>query len=378
MLRFTTVPASLGILALVPAMAAAQFTPAIVPPNSLYQHPAYRYQFSVGPSIQTSFGRTFVGNTSPATRAPQYLSPYYGMPMPVYTWSGRGVPLSGYMSGSIGRYDSSGVQRDFAKAQRDAAELWGTPEAAKRMISDQWAYEKIRLAPAVPGAGKAPGEALADALAASLRAATEAEVSSGEALNHILAAIVTAEAKGGKGVSAFLPPQVLDEVRFAGPAGETLNLLRQSQRLPFPGAFDTPALRGLRDLIQRDFAAAAAPLLAGKPPEAAKLATLEAGIAKMEAAAPAVLRDLSFQEAIAARRFLNQIATAMRTLKAGGVAGLVNPAWATEGTSVANLVKHMTKYKIQFGPALEGNEPSYLALHRGLSTYLFVLGQPKK
>jgi hypothetical protein len=354
-------------------MAAAQFTPAIVPPNPLYQHPAYRFQFSVGPRIQTAFGSTFVGMTAPATRAPQYLSPYYGQ-TPVYSWSGRGVPRSGYMSGSVGHYDTGAVQRDFAKAQKDAAELWGNPEAVKRMISDQWAYEKIGLAAAVPGAGKAP----ADALAASLRATTEAEVASGEGLNHILAAIVTAEAKGAKGVSAFLPPQVLDEIRFAGPAGETLNLLRQSGRLPFPGVFDDPALQGLRASVEREFAAAAAPLLAGKPPEAARLTALESNIAKLETAAAPIMRDRSFQEAIAARRFLNQLAGAVRTLKAGGVTGLVNPAWATEGTNVANLVKHMAKFKIQFGPAAEGNEPSYLALHRSLSTYLFVLSQPKR
>ena len=42
------------------------------------------------------------------------------------------------------------------------------------------------------------------------------------------------------------------------------------------------------------------------------------------------------------------------------------------------IVKHMAKYRIQFGPAPDGNEPSYLVLHRGLSTYLFVLSQPKK
>jgi len=376
MVRFSIRSAAALILAaLIPSLGAAQFSPAIVPPNPLYQHPAYRFQFSVGPSIQTSFGRTFVGMTSPATRAPQYLSPYYGQ-APVYAWSGRGVgmPLSGYISGSTGRYYSLSVQQDFERAQRDAADLWANPEAVKRMISDQWAYEKIGLAPSAPGAGKAP----ADALAISLRATTEAEVASGEALNHILAAIVTAEAKGAKGVSAYLPPQVLDDVRFAGTAGEALNMLLQSRRLPFPGSFDDPALRGSRDAVQRDFAAAAALVLAGKAPEAAKLAALEASLAKMEAAAPAVLRDLSFQEAIAARRFLNQLANTVRTLKAGGVTGLVNPAWATEGTNVGNLVKHMAKYKIQFGPAPEGNEPSYLALHRGLATYLFVLSQPKK
>ncbi len=375
MFRFARlVSVSLGILALLPGAAAAQFSPAIVPPNPLYQHPAYRFQFSIGPAVQTAFGRTIVGMTAPATRAPQYLSPYYGQPTPIYQWSGRGVPLSGYMYGSIGRYDSTGVQRDFAKAQRDAAELWGNPEAVKRMISDQWAYEKIGLAPARPGAGKAP----ADALAISLRAATEAEVSSGEALNHILAAIVTAEARGAKGVSAFLPPQILEEVRFAGPAGETLNMLRQAGRLPFPTAFDDVSLLELRAALERDFAAAAAPVLAGKAPEAAKLADLEATLKKVESAASVVIRELSFEEAVATRRFLNQVAAVVKSLRAGGVTGLVNPAWGIEGTSVANLVKHMTKYKFQFGPALEGNEPTYLALHRSLSTYLFVLTNSKK
>ena len=58
------------------------------------------------------------------------------------------------MSGSVGHYDTGAIQRDFAKAQKDAAELWGNPEAVKRMISDQWAYEKIGLAAAVPGAGR--------------------------------------------------------------------------------------------------------------------------------------------------------------------------------------------------------------------------------
>jgi hypothetical protein len=376
MLRFSTrLAAAPTLLALIPAMAAAQFTPAIVPPNALYQHPAYRFQFSVGPTIQTSFGRTFVGMTSPATLAPQYLSPNYGH-SPVYAWSGRGVgmPLSGYISGSTGRYYSLSVTPDFEKAQRQAAELWANPEAVKRMISDQWAYEKIGLAPSIPAGGKTP----ADALAVSLRATTEAEIASGEALNHIFAAIVTAEARGAKGASPYVPPQVLDDVRFGGAAGEALNLLLQSRRLPFPSGFDDPALVGLREAVQRDFAAAAAPVVAGKAPEAAKLATLEASLAKLEAAAPAVIRELSFQEAIAARRFLNQLASTVRTLKGGGVAGLVNPAWSTEGTNVADLIRHMAKHKIQFSPAPQGSEPSYLVLHRGLSTYLFVLSQPKK
>jgi hypothetical protein len=360
-------------LAVFPAAAAAQFTPAIVPPNPLYQHPAYQYQFNVGVSVPTAFGRTFVGGTVPFTRAPQFFSPNYGQ-RPVYPWTGSGVPSSGYMTGSIGRYDSYSVQRDFEKAQREAALIWGNPDAAKNLISNQWAYEKVGLVPAAGGAAKPAVEALADAL----RASTEAEVASGEALNQILVAIVTAEAKGAKGVSAFLPPQVLGEIRFAGASGDSLNLLRQAGRLPFPGAFDAPELAELRDALRRDFSAAAAPLLAGKTHDVTKLAALERTLKQTESAAPAVIRDLSFEDAIAARKFLNQLAGTVRTIKTGGAAGLVNPAWTTEGTNVADLVRHMTKFKIRFGPAAEGGETAYLALHRGMTTYLFVLTQPKK
>jgi len=252
--------------------------------------------------------------------------------------------------------------------------LQTNPKAVKDAISDLWAYEILGKMPAGAGGAKAPAAALTRAV----RTTTEMEVSSGETLNQILAAVIAAEGKGAKGGSAYLPPQILSDIRFAGPVGETLNLLRQSPRLPFPAAFDAAELRGSREAIERDFSAVAAPLLAGKPFEAGKLANLEATLKKTEAVAPAIIREQSFENAIAARRFLNQLAGAVRTLKAGGVAGLVNPTWATEGTSVADLVKHMTKYKLQFGPAVEGDEPSYLALHRALSTYLFVLTQPKK
>lgn len=365
------VPTALLVL---PAVATAQFSPALVPPNPLYQHPAYQFQFNLGASVPTAFGRTFVGVSFPFTRAPQYFSPNYGQRTPIYSWSGSGIPSSGYMTGSIGRYSSFSAQRDFEKAQRDATAMWGNPDIAKTLIANQGAYERIGIAPGAAGMAKAP----ADALMNALRASTEVEVSSGAALNHILAAVVAAEAKGGKVVSAFLPPQIIGEIRFAGSAGEALNLLRQSGRLPFPSAFDAPDLRPLRETIERDFAALATPLLMGKPVEAGKLATFESTLKKTEAVAPAIIRESSFEDAIAARRFLNQLASTLRTLKSGGMTGLVNPAWATEGTNVADLVKHMTKYKLRFGPAAEGDEPSYLALHRALTTYLFVLTQPKK
>jgi hypothetical protein len=319
--------------------------------------------------------------TSPGyTPLPSYSSSYGSLATPgymsgaSYSSSYGASEASGYMSGS---YSSGGRNSAYSDAQREAsvAALRSNPKAVKDAISDQWAYDVLGKTPAAAGGAKTPAAA---ALAGALRVTTEREVSSGEDLNHLLAAVVIAEEKSAKGRSAYLPPQTLSDIRFAGPVGETLNLLRRSSRLPFPAAFDTPDLRGPREAIERDFSAVAAPLLAGKPLDAGKLANLEATLKRTEAVAPGIIREQSFEDAITARRFLNQLASTVRTLKAGGVTGLVNPVWATEGTNVADLVKHMTKYKLQFGPAAEGDEPSYLALHRALSTYLFVLMQPKK
>ena len=54
-------------LAAFPATAGAQFLPAYVPPNPLYQHPAYGYQLSIGTTIPTTYGRAFIGVTAPFT-----------------------------------------------------------------------------------------------------------------------------------------------------------------------------------------------------------------------------------------------------------------------------------------------------------------------
>jgi hypothetical protein len=376
-----------GVGMLLSTSAAAQppqWTPAYVPPNPLYNLLPYQYQLNVGVPIQTTYGRAFVGWTAPFTPAPQYFSPNYGMGYGGYTppWMPRGTSM-GYMSGgSASGYSaaySTPAAADFQKAQYAAGAMrkYGYPDEAKKTINEQWDYEKGATTPAPAAGGKAPA-AEPDALQRALGAADEHAVASGEALNHILAAITASEAKGAKGVSAYLPPRVLDEIRFGTPAGDALNLVRLSGRLPFPPAFAAPELVDLRDALERDFAAVADPLLTGKAADPTKVTKLEQTLKKAEDLAPPVIRNLSFEEAIASRKFLNQLSNTVRFLKSSSGAGLVVPAWSTEGANVAELVKQMTKFKLQFAPAQPGSEPIYFALHKALSAYFFVLNQPKK
>jgi len=196
-------------------------------------------------------------------------------------------------------------------------------------------------------------------------------------LNRILAATISAQEKGAKADSANLPPNLLTQVRFTGGANaDALALLKMAGRLQFPPAFEAAPLADLRAPLDRNFAAAAAPVLNGKPADPQKVAALEATVEKTGKTLTPLIKEMEFENAIAARRFVNKLNETVKVLKAPGAAGLFDPKWATEGTSVADLVKRMARYKLMFGPADAGGEEAYLALHRGLSAYLIAL-EPK-
>ena len=334
-----------------------------------YNNLNFQYQrfggVSVGNSLgRVSFGYNFYGpigygiynNRFRNYSQPAFLAPSY----------------SGYMSGGVRANDAAA--RDFGMAQKQAVAMRNAP-AARTAIYDQWAYEKLGVV-GVPGIK--PGEDAPAALIKALNSASDAEIASGEALNHIVVGIVAAEKKG-KSASAFLPPNLLSQLRFTGSnAADAVNMLRQVGGLQLPAAFDVDAFARLKPELEKDLAAAAAPVLLGKPADFNKVAKLEADAVKARAALDPVTRTLEFEDATAARRFLNQLDATVAALKAPNTSGLIDPKWATEGTSVADLVKHVVKNKLLFGPAPKGEEDAYIALHRGLATYLVALNEAAK
>ena len=368
---FLVVPLLSGLLSW---SAQAQYpTPALIPPNPLYQHPAYRYQFYLGTSVPTVYGRAFIGVTVPYTRAPQLFSPNMGQPQP-YPWRSLGVATpSGYLSGSASSAASLSTQRAFQAAQATAARLRDDPEAAQRLIAAQANYEKAAQ-PSRPGLPPPPPpQALVQALAPE----EDQFITSGQALNILLEALPTIDSRAAESANAFLPTPLIQELRFATPKGELLNLARLSGRLPFPEAFQQDSLRPLQETLERDFAAVALPLLAGKSPDRAAVAQLENTLLRLEQLATPVIRNLSFDEATATRRFLNQFHNALRTLKSENLTRLWNPTWNTLGTNVADLTQHMLRHQLRFDAAPASSEAAYLALHRALVAY-FLAGQKNR
>jgi hypothetical protein len=340
--------------------------PVIVPSfNPFYYVPQYAYtsgyRLSYG-GISLGFTQSYVGVSNPfvtswALNQLQYTPPY-----------GQG---GSYITGGTNVNNDLvlAAQRTLMKAQREASTT-----GARSEISSQGAYEKGAKVPDPVPAPPAP-----DLLRSAIVAPEPNQVVSGDALNLILKEILRVETKGVKAPSAFLSPLLLDDLRFAGsPAADLLNLVRHADNLRFPAAFDNPTLVPLLAEVERTFAAVAVSVRDGKSPDSARVAKFEDAFKKLDDASGAVLRDLPFEDAAAARRLLNRMASAIKALKAGEANGLIDPKWATEGLTVGDLVKHMTRHGLVFGPAPRGRDEVYATMHRNLVTYLFVLTQQGK
>jgi len=326
---------------------------------------AFAQQYRFG--LNTGFGSYNVGRTLYGPAGYYYFASQ-GNSRNSYLYPAAGT---GYITGGVANPALAAAQAELARAQQAA----GAAMSAKGAVHEQWAYEKI----GVPGVkGVKLGADTPEAVARALATTDEREIATGEPLNDLLIAASVAEKKAGKVESAFLPPDLLADLVFTGPKADAVNLLRRGGRLDFPAGFDAPVLADARAVLEREFTAVASPVLLGKAAEPARAVKLEAAVAEARKALGPLVREMSFEDAAAARRFLNQLDAAARTFKAPGTAGLIDPAWRVEGTNAAGLVKHLTRHNLLFAPAVPGTEDRYAAAHRGLATYLFGLAEAQK
>jgi hypothetical protein len=292
-------------------------------------------------------------------------------------WAFRPVagPIYAY-SGTYGGGGSAG-DPDFL---RKAYENLASAQRQATIEANILAVPSPTPVVAVPAKGGLPAGEVGQALAP----AAPAEIASGEALNKVMREIVRAEEKVKKGTvtpSAYIPPQLLKDVRFAGlPSADLLNLARRAP-LELPPAFDAPALMAPREELTNAFAAVVEPLRSKKDLDVARVARLEIAHQNLKNVAAPVLKGLPATDAANAQRFLDRMEGAVVALKTGNgsLKGLLDPNWDAEGLSGADLVRHMAKYKLQFGPVPRGEEQTYETVYKNLSAYLFALTQaPKK
>jgi hypothetical protein len=300
---------------------------------------------------------------------------YSSSPLTTYLYN-PGIMPGAYSYGSasaltgIGQNLAGREQLALQQAQRDAR----NDAAARQQIFDQWAYERgsKRIDSNAP---KSAPEGLRPAV---LTPSAE-DLTSGKALNELLAAIQGLEGKGAKAEAPFLPPDSVARIVFAGgPAADALNLFR-SDRVDFPAALRGPEYDDFRAAIEHDIAEVAAQVRAGKKVDPMVYDRLSDNARKLKLRViPAVRGDLVFDDATAAIGFVNRLEATAKFLKSTGANGLFVSGWQTIGVALNDLTKYMGRFKLQFGPVASGDEGVYAALHRGMVGYYAQLSQPRR
>lgn len=330
----------------------------IVPP--VIGFPQFRYSWNTQFDLRTSFGGVHYRYSQ------FYIGP--GRPGQFYWIASPLAQPAGYrLDGVVGQTSYLLTQQEnLARAQRLASASANLSPAGR-------ARPPIPVV-TVPASGPLPPGAAGEALTP----AAAADIASGAALNEVLREIVRVGDKGVKVPSAYLPPHQLADVQFAGPPSADLLNLARRRALEWPPALNAPELAAPRAQLAREFAASVAPLRGGKAPDAVQVGRLETAFQALEQAAAPVLGKRSSPKASEAHQFLERMGRAITAIKGGPPAGLIDPSWDAEGLTGAELVRYMSKYELQFGPAPRGEEETYEAIHQNLATYLYVLSQAKK
>jgi hypothetical protein len=278
------------------------------------------------------------------------------------------APLSGGF-GSGGKVADQ--QRSaIASAQRNAKWDKGATETTPDF--DRWLKEAAtRRESPDPKAAKGP------ALDAAMVDPPEEAILSGEALNQLATHIRELEKQGKKANAGLLAPELTTKIVFAGGAAADAANLYRDTTLRYPVSLQGVQYEPMRKDLDKAFAPVAKEAHAGKKTPADDVDRLLKALDKGYESTRQSVADASFDEAVAMSDFFARLQSATKYLKDAKSTGVAGAEWSVLGATVAEVVRHETKYGLRFGPVKSGDEAAYYSLHRGLLAYYAALLQAK-
>lgn len=212
-------------------------------------------------------------------------------------------------------------------------------------------------------------EGLPTAFKTAVTNPAESAIHDGTALNDILATVVDLGKRGVQANGPYLAPELMSSLRFsANTNGDLANWVRSGE-VEFPALFQTHEYATPRSWLKHDFGVAAQSLSAGKTPDSAIAQGLATAGKTLRRTFDEKKSTLPATEAKAGEQFLARFDAAVGVVRAPATAGLVMADWPTVGTGVAELVEHMARFQLHFGPAPAGHNAAYKSLHQAFAAY---------
>lgn len=292
-------------------------------------------------------------------------------------WGGWGTqwmqnPYEGYLNGAANitmanaQYQLTIQQARQAREQANRSAL-----QTRRATIEERQYELSLM----PDPEKIRQDQMRRSLERSRHNPPPTDIWSGTALNDLLRDIQNAHTRGVNGPDIPLSSDVLQHINLTtGVTYGGAGLLKNGGKLSWPYVLRKSAFSENRKQIDEQVQAAVRQAQSGEV-SVDLLDTIGASLKRLENSINGRVEDLTPTEYVQASRYLRELKQSYKVLQQNDVAKYFRPAWSAQGTTVAELVRQMTKQGQRFGPAVSGEESYYTSLHRSLVDYDAGLGQ---
>jgi hypothetical protein len=277
-------------------------------------------------------------------------------------------PVQGYLQGvaavtnANAQYQVTIQQARLAQVQADQARL-----DVRRRIREEREYELARR----PTPEQIRTAEMRATLARVRNNPPDGDIWSAVALNALLTASQGYRRLGLYGPAIPLDPEVLRHVNVTtGTRRGSTGALNYGQPLNWPLALrSTDTFDGDRSKLDKLVAELVRQATSSQGVEADTLRDAQAIQRGMETKLLAMVADLTPDQFISSRRFLNELRDSLRTLEDPNAGRFLSHEWAARASTVGELVDEMTRQGLRFAPAVLGNEPSYTILFQWLAAY---------
>jgi hypothetical protein len=258
-----------------------------------------------------------------------------------------------------------------ARLLREQANQLSFETAKKRVEMERW-YESIR-----DTAPKMRERQMATELDRARKDPPATEVWSGRSLNELLRSIQSLGPLN-RGPNIALDEDALKSINLSAGARGNVGMLRDGGKLSWPLPLQEAQFSEQRDRLAKNLRRAVADLQGKDPAEPALLRDINNDFKALNEKVSASADDLSTGQYIEAKRFLHQLASAVKALSDPKAVNYFNNTWNAKGKTVAELVAHMTKEGLAFAPAASGDEAAYSSLYQSLRAFEAGMQQSQK
>jgi hypothetical protein len=239
-------------------------------------------------------------------------------------------------------------------------------ETRRRLIQEEAEYERMR-----PRAINVIMRDIQTDLNIARIAAPPASIWSGKALNDLMGSINRPGRKLKAGPTIRLDDEALKSINLANAAFKgQIALLRNGGKLTWPGSLQDTRFDDVRERFSSKFKFAVGQLKSREDAvDPAAVKDLRSYLKTLNNLLSSGHEDLSPSQYIEARKYLNQLAEAVKALDDPRVANYFNESWRATGSTVAELIKNMNDKGLKFAPATPGEEAPYDALYQALRVF---------